>query len=95
MSSACSHGLPEAFAVVFEGAGLADPLPDRGLLPRLGFQAEGPMQQGQALVDLVAADGQLRRPAATTSTALARNASASRSRPGQARSTSSGRTAAA
>ena len=56
------HGLPEALSVVLEGAGPADALPDRGLLPRIALEAERPAEQGQALVDLVAADGQLRRP---------------------------------
>ena len=56
------HGLPEALAVVFEGAGVADALPDACLLGCAGFEAEGLVEQGQALVDLVAADGQLRRP---------------------------------
>jgi len=56
------RGLPEALAVVFEGAGVADPLPEVGLPARLGFEIEGLAEQGQALVDLVAADGQLRRP---------------------------------
>jgi len=32
------------------------------LLPCLGFEADRAVQQGQALVDLVAADGQLRGP---------------------------------
>ena len=56
------HGLPETLSVVLEGAGQADPLPDRGLLSRAAFEAQGPMEQGQALVDLVAADSQLRGP---------------------------------
>ena len=56
------HGLPEAGAVVFEGASVADLPPDPGLFPRLGFEAERPPQQGKALVDLVTADSQLRRP---------------------------------
>jgi hypothetical protein len=41
---------------------MADSLPDRGLLPRRGFEADRAAQQGQALVDLVATDGQLRGP---------------------------------
>src|SRR6185312_13622825 len=56
------HGPPETVSVVLEGAGQADPLPDLGLLLRAVFEADGPVEQGQALVDVVAADGQLRGP---------------------------------
>ena len=41
---------------------MADPLPDRGLLRWLGFETDRPAKQGQALVNLIAADGQLRGP---------------------------------
>ena len=58
----------------------------RGSLSRLS----GPVEQGQALVDLVAADGQLRRPPRPPDAPWRAARSACASRPGQARSRSSG-----
>src|SRR5262249_5984476 len=55
------HGRDEALAVVLERACAADLVPEASLLDRIGLQTDGPMEEREAFVYLVAADRQLGR----------------------------------
>jgi hypothetical protein len=55
------HRGPEGLAVELERVRLADPVPELRLPAWVGLELERPVEQGQALVDLVAPHGQVGR----------------------------------
>ena len=56
------HRSRERLAVVLDTVRVADLLPERGLAGGIGLELERPVEQGDRLVDLVAAESQRRRP---------------------------------
>ena len=56
------HGRDEALSVVLQRARVADRVPQLRLLGRFGLEPDRLAQEGDALIDLVAAYRQLRRP---------------------------------
>src|SRR5439155_10990588 len=55
------HGRAERFAVEPERVRMSDLLPELDLLLRIGFELNDAVKQREALVDLVAADGEVCR----------------------------------